>query len=49
MGLKGTLPTFMLNFLSERQFNIRVNSTYSCIHEQEMGVPPGNHPLCYIV
>ena len=43
MGLKGNLPTFISNFLSDREFNVRVNSTYSDIQEQEMGVPQGNN------
>jgi hypothetical protein len=42
MGLKGNLPTFISNFLSDREFNVRVNSTYSDIQEQEMGVPQGS-------
>jgi hypothetical protein len=42
MGLKGKLPNFISNFLSEREFNVRVNSTYSDIQEQEMGVPQGS-------
>ena len=43
MGLKGNLPTFIWNFLSDREFNVRVNSTYSDIQEQEMGVPQGSN------
>jgi hypothetical protein len=39
---------FISNFLSEREFNVRVNSTYSDIHVQEMGVPPEKYPLCCI-
>ena len=39
MELKGKLPNFISNFLSEREFNVRVNSTYADIHVQEMGVP----------
>ena len=39
MGLKGKLPNFISNFLSDREFNVRVNSTYFDIQEQEMGVP----------
>ena len=39
MGLKGKLPNFISNFLSDREFNVRFNSTYSDIQEQEMGVP----------
>ena len=42
MGLKGNLPTFISNFLSDREFNVRVNSTYFDIQEQEMGVPQGS-------
>jgi hypothetical protein len=42
MGLKGKLPTFISNFLSDREFNVRVNSTYFDIQEQEMGVPQGS-------
>jgi hypothetical protein len=35
-----TLFIFLL--LSDREFNVRVNSTYSDIQEQEMGVPQGS-------
>ena len=42
MGLKGNLPNFISNFLSDREFNVRVNSTYSDIQEQEMGVSQGS-------
>jgi hypothetical protein len=42
MGLKGSLHTFISNFLSDKEFNVRVNSTYSDIQEQEMGVPQGS-------
>jgi hypothetical protein len=42
MGLKGNLHIFISNFLSDSEFNVRVNSTYSDIQEQEMGVPQGN-------
>ena len=38
MGLKGMLPNFISNFLSDREFNVRVNSTYSDIQEQEIAV-----------
>ena len=41
MGLKGKLPNFISNFPSDREFNVRVNSTYSDIQKQEMGVPQG--------
>jgi restriction endonuclease len=39
--LKGRLINCISNFLSEREFNVRVISTYSDIHEQEMGVHQG--------
>ena len=42
MGLKGRLPTFISNFLSNREFKVRVNSTLSDPFEQEMGVPQGS-------
>ena len=42
MGLKGRLPTFISNFLSDREFKVRVNSTLSDPFEQEMGVPQGS-------
>jgi len=42
MGLKGKVPTFISNFLSEREFKVRVNLIDSEIHEQEMGVPQGS-------
>ena len=41
MRLKGKLFTFISNFLSDREFNVRVNSIYSDIQEQEIGVPQG--------
>ena len=31
MGLKGNLHTFISSFLSDREFNVRVNSAYSDI------------------
>lgn len=42
MGLKGRLPNFISNFLSDRHFNVRVNSTMSDLYNQEMGVPQGS-------
>ena len=49
MGMKGKLPNFISNFLFGREFNVRVKSTYSDIHDQKMKVPTGKHPLCFIV
>jgi hypothetical protein len=42
MGLKCGLPTFISNLLSEREFNVRVNSTCFEIHEHQMAVPQGS-------
>ena len=42
IGLKGRLPTFVQNFLSNREFKVRVSSTLSEAHNQEQGVPQGS-------
>ena len=42
IGLKGRLPTFVQNFLSNREFKVRVGSTLSEAHNQEQGVPQGS-------
>ena len=42
LGLKGRLPNFISNFLDDRQFKVRVGSTLSDAHKQEMGVPQGS-------
>jgi hypothetical protein len=42
MGLRGNLPIFVSNFLTERQFKVRLGSTYSNLHDQENGVPQGS-------
>ena len=39
IGLKGRLPIFVQNFLSNREFKVRVDSTLSEAHNQEQGVP----------
>ena len=41
MGLKGRLPIFIENFLSDRNFKVKANSTMSDPFEQEMGAPQG--------
>ena len=41
LGFRGHLPRFIQNFLYERSFKVRVGSTLSELHEQEMGVPQG--------
>ena len=41
-GLRGRLPIFISNFLQDRSFKVRVVSTFSDSHPQEMGVPQGS-------
>ena len=41
-GLRGRLPIFISNFLQDRSFKVRVGSTFSDSHPQEMGVPQGS-------
>ena len=42
LGLKGRLPHFIQDFLSDRNFKVRVGSTLSESQEQEEGVPQGS-------
>ena len=42
IGLKIRLPIFVQNFLSKREFKVRVGSTLSEAHNQEQGVPQGS-------
>ena len=42
LGFRGYLPTFIKHFLDNRTFQVRVGSTLSDIHEQELGVPQGS-------
>ena len=42
IGLKGRLPAFVQNSLSNREFKVRVGSTLSDAHNQEKGVPQGS-------
>jgi ribonuclease HI len=42
LGLKGRMPIFIKNFLSDRVFRVRLGSTLSELHNQEMGVPQGS-------
>ena len=42
LGLKGRLPSFICNSLSDRNLKVRVGSTLSESQEQEMGVPQGS-------
>ena len=41
-GLKGRLPHFIDNFLSNRDFKVRVGTTLSDLQGQEEGVPQGS-------
>ena len=41
-GLRGRLPIFISNFLQDIFFKVRVGSTFSDSHPQEMGVPQGS-------
>ena len=50
IGLRGRLPNFISNFLSDRSFNVRIGSTLSDTFEQEQGVPQGaSYPLLYLI
>ena len=40
--LKGNLPKFISNFLSNRCFKVKVGSSFSDVYEQEQGVPQGS-------
>ena len=42
VGLRGRMPLFIQNFLSDRVFRVRLGSVYSQLHNQEMGVPQGS-------
>ena len=42
IGLRGRLPNFISNFLTDRSFNVRIGSTLSDTFEQEQGVPQGS-------
>ena len=42
IGLRGRLPNFISNFLSDRSFNVRICSTLSDTFEQEEEVPQGS-------
>ena len=42
IGLKGRLPLFLQNFLTDREFKVKVGSTLSELHNQEQGVPQGS-------
>ena len=41
-GLRGCLPMFVCDFLSDRYFKVRVGNIYSDPYSQEAGVPQGS-------
>ena len=41
-GLRGRLPLFIESFLKNRQFHVRLGSSYSDLFDQEMSVPQGS-------
>ncbi len=41
-GLRGRLPLFILAFLEDRKFQVRVGSVLSELDDKEMGVPQGS-------
>jgi potassium voltage-gated channel Eag-related subfamily H protein 8 len=43
LGFRGHLPIFISNFLTDRIFKVRVGSTVSDFHDQEMGGPSGQY------
>src|SRR6056300_464138 len=42
VGLRGRMPTFISNFLSDRKFSVRIGTILSNLYEQEEGVPQGS-------
>ena len=50
-GLRGRLPHFIDSFLKDRKFQVRLGSTLSDSHVQEMGVPQGSilSPTCFSI
>ena len=42
LGLRGHLPMFINNFLTNRTFNVKVNNSFSDPFDQEEGVPQGS-------
>ena len=42
IGLRGRLPNFISNFLSNRSFNVRIGSAWSDTFKQEQGVSQGS-------
>ena len=51
MGLRGNLPIFIKNFLTTRNFQVKVKNKFSSIHVQQNGVPQGSvlSPTLFII
>ena len=48
MDVRGLLPLFIQNFLSERKFRKRVGTSLSDFYDQEIyGSSPGEHFICH--
>lgn len=42
LGLRGRLPKYIMSFLENRQFTVKINETHSPRHIQETGIPQGS-------
>ena len=42
LGIKGRLPQFIEGFLSNRKFKVRIDTTFSSVKNQGVGVPQGS-------
>ena len=49
IGLRGRLPNFVLNFLSDRSFYVRIGSTLSDTFEQEQSHKGASYLLLYSI
>ena len=41
-GMRGNLPLFIVDFLQDRKFQVKIGDKYSDTYNQEMGVPQGS-------
>ena len=48
-GLRGRLPMFICDFLSDRYFKVRVGNIYSDPYSQEEGVPQGSISFRHVI
>jgi len=42
LGLRGSFPTLLQNYLKNRTFRVKAANHYSSIHVQENGIPQGS-------